>query len=52
MDLNLKETLNNAVNSAEKLVKGAADGSKKMVERVKIKGEISKAENELNAAYM
>lgn len=52
MDLNLKETLNNAVNSAEKLVKGAADSSKKMVERVKIKNEISKAESELNAAYI
>ena len=50
--MDLKETLNNAVNSAEKLVKGAADSSKKMVERVKIKGEISKAESELNAAYL
>jgi len=48
----LNETLNNVVSSVEKLAKGAADSSKKMVERVKIKGEISKAESELNAAYL
>lgn len=52
MDLNLKETFNSVVSSAEKFAKDAADSSKKMVERVKIKGEISKAESELNAAYM
>ena len=39
-------------NSAEKLVKGAMDGSKKMMERVRIKNEISKAESKINAAYI
>ena len=50
--MDLKETLNNVVSSAEKFAKGAVDSSKKMAERVKIKGEISKAESNINAAYI
>ena len=37
---------------AEKLVKGAMDSSKKMMERMRIKNEISKAESRINAAYI
>ncbi|MBQ9695748.1 MAG: zinc-ribbon domain-containing protein, partial [Oscillospiraceae bacterium] len=39
-------------NSAEKLAKGAIDGSKKMAEKVRIKNGISHAESRLNAAYI
>ena len=54
--MELKEKLTklggDVMNSAEKFAKGAVDGSKKMVERVKIKNDISKAESKINAAYI
>ncbi len=39
-------------NGAEKLAKGAIDGSKKVAEKVKIKNTISQAESRLNAVYL
>lgn len=39
-------------SGAEKLAKGAIDGSKKMAEKVKIKNVISQAESRLNAVYL
>ncbi|MCR5718509.1 MAG: zinc-ribbon domain-containing protein [Oscillospiraceae bacterium] len=51
-DFDLNGKINSVVNSVEKLAKGAADTSKRMVERVKVKSEISKAESDLNAAYI
>lgn len=39
-------------SGAEKLAKGAIDGSKKVAEKVKIKNTISQAESRLNAAYL
>lgn len=37
---------------AEKLAKGAIDGSKKVAEKVKIKNTISQAESSMNAVYI
>lgn len=39
-------------SGAEKLAKGAIDGSKKVAEKVKIKNTISQAESRLNAVYL
>lgn len=38
--------------TAEKLAKGAVDGSKKVAEKVKLRSSISQAESRLNASYM
>ena len=38
--------------TAEKLAKGAMDGSKKVAEKVKLRSSISQAESRLNASYM
>lgn len=37
---------------AEKLAKDAIDGSKKVAEKIKLKGAISRAESRLNATYL
>jgi ribosomal protein L32 len=50
--MELKDKVSEFKSNAEKFVKGAVDGSKKMMERVRIKNEISKAESKLNAAYI
>ena len=50
--MELKDKVSEFRSSAEKFVKGAVDGSKKMMERVRIKNDISKAESKLNAAYI
>lgn len=54
--MEVKETIiklgGDVKNSAEKIAKGAIDGSKKMAEKVKIKHRISEAESVLNAAYI
>ncbi len=54
--MEMKETImkfgGDVKNSAEKIAKGAIDGSKKMAEKVKIKRTISEAESALNAAYI
>ena len=54
--MEVKETIlklgGDVKNSAEKIAKGAIDGSKKMAEKVKIKRSISEAESVLNAAYI
>jgi rubrerythrin len=54
--MEMKETIlkfgGDVKNSAEKIAKGAFDGSKKIAEKAKIKHTISQEESKLNATYI